>query len=137
MTADPGRGDGKRETPKNTSDKQETNDDAGKKAPRRRRKKPVPIGVALRRQGLGEHEIADAYVGMVTKLKGTERAGTNEKLLVDVLKDCSRYVEAVQQAASGPVQVQLVHNVERPTRKPAAGEATREEKNDTEKDEGG
>jgi len=80
----------------------------------------VPIGEALRKQGLDEHMIAGAYVEVVDNLKGPRKAGSNEKLLVEVLKECTRQIEATQPVAEGAIQVQLVHNVERPTRTPAA-----------------
>jgi hypothetical protein len=88
-----------------------------KKPQRRRRlRKRVPIGEALRRKGLDEHAIADTYAQVVDNLKGPTRAGSNEKLLVEILKECTRQIEAAQPTGEGSIQVQLVHNVERPTR---------------------
>jgi hypothetical protein len=88
------------------------------KKPRRRRRlrKRVPIGEALRRKGLDEHSIADTYAQVVDNLKGPRRAGSNEKLLVEILKECTRQIEAAQPTGEGSIQVKLVHNVERPAR---------------------
>lgn len=79
------------------------------------------MGEALRKQGLDEHTIAGTYVQVVDNLKSTKKAGSSEKLLVEILKECTRQIEAAQPVSDGAVQVQLVHNVERPARK-AAGE---------------
>ncbi|HEX4074609.1 MAG TPA: hypothetical protein VHX49_04340 [Candidatus Acidoferrales bacterium] len=79
-------------------------------------KKRVPIGEALRREGLDERTIAGTYAQVVDNLKGTKKAGTNEKLLVEILKECTRQIEAAQPVGDGAVQVQLVHKVERPAR---------------------
>jgi hypothetical protein len=76
----------------------------------------MPIGEALRKHGLDEHTIAGAYVEVVDNLKGPRKAGSNEKLLVEVLKECTRQIEAAQPVGDGAIQVQLVHNVERPAR---------------------
>jgi hypothetical protein len=89
----------------------------GKKPQRRHRlKKRVPIGEALRREGLDERTIAGTYAQVVDNLKGTKKAGSNEKLLVEILKECTRQIEAAQPVGDGAVQVQLVHRVERPAR---------------------
>jgi hypothetical protein len=82
----------------------------------------MSIGEALRKQGIDEHVIASNYVHVVGDLTGNRpKAGTVQKLLVDVLKECSRQVEAAREserAARGdaPVIVQLVHDVPRPDR---------------------
>jgi len=78
------------------------------------------MGEALRKEGLDEHTIAGTYAQVVDNLKGTKKAGSNEKLLVEILKECTRQIEATQPVGDGAVQVRLVHNVERPARKPAA-----------------
>jgi hypothetical protein len=94
------------------------------KKPRRPRK-PMGMGEALRRQGLDEHELAGNWVHVVETLKGVRsKSGGIEKLLVDVLKECTRQLEAESQrradsSGSAPVIVQLIHKVERPPR-PAA-----------------
>lgn len=97
---------------------------------RKRLRKRVPIGEALRKQGLDEHTIAGTYAEVVGNLKGNRKAGTNEKILVEILKECTRHIEAAQPVGEGGVQVQLVHSVERPARKPTAGVETDEEKNE-------
>ena len=87
---------------------------------KKRRRKAMSIGQALRTHGLDEHKIADTYVHVVGKLTGGEEtAGTVEKLLVDVLKECSKQIEMAQESQrgpAGPTIVQLVHNVPRPER---------------------
>jgi hypothetical protein len=82
----------------------------------------IPIGEALRVHGLDEHAIAENFANVVGKLKHkTDQSGSVEKLLVDVLKDCARHLDAsapAPRSASGdvPVFVQLVHTVSRPAR---------------------
>lgn len=101
-------------------------------AKKKRRLKPMSIGRALRAHGLDEHTIADTYVHVVAKLtNGTTRAGAVEKLLVDVLKECSKRIDdelaaqrasAEAAAADAPVYVQLLHAVPRPDRTAAQPE---------------
>jgi len=94
----------------------------------------MSIGQALCAHGLDEHKIADTYVHVVAKLtKGTKRAGAVEKLLVDVLKECSKRIDdelaaerATAAAADAPVMVQLVHAVPRPDRSAAPEPASTE-----------
>ncbi len=81
------------------------------------------MGEALRREGLDEHVVAGKWVHVVEKLTRPKAgAGGVEKILVDVLKECSRQLEAESQqacersGADAPVIVQLVHKVERPAR---------------------
>lgn len=85
---------------------------------RNRRKKPVRMGEALRGQGLDEHSVARTLAQVVDTLKGkSEGSDDVDKLLVDVLKECSRHLEEDNKAAeSAPVRVKLVHNVARPQR---------------------
>ena len=91
---------------------------------RRRRKKRVPIGEALRKQGLDEHTVAEKYAKVIGRLdKDPTDVASGDKLLVDILKEFSRQFEAAQPAGEGSINVQLVHNVERPARK-LATEAT-------------
>jgi hypothetical protein len=91
-----------------------------KKLPSRKR---VRIGDALRRKGLDEWTIADGYVDVVGKLtRKSERNDSVAKLLVDVLKECSRHLEPPRSADAAPdtpVIVRLVHTVSRPKREPA------------------
>ena len=82
----------------------------------------IAIGEALRERGLDEYTIADIYVRVVGKLAaGGSDSGGVQKLLVDVLKECSRQIEASQPPMrsanpDAPVIVQLVHTVTRPVR---------------------
>jgi hypothetical protein len=77
----------------------------------------VPIGEALRKHGLDEHTVAEKYAKVVGRLdKDPTDVASGDKLLVDILKEFSRQFEASQPASEGAVQVQLVHNVERPVR---------------------
>jgi hypothetical protein len=90
---------------------------------RRHRRKRVRLGDALRQRGLDEHEVADNFVGVIEKLKEkTDKSGGVEKLLVDVLKECSRHLEPARPAdrlgtGDVPVHVHMVHNVTRPERR--------------------
>jgi hypothetical protein len=83
-------------------------------------RRPVRIGDALRQSGLDEWKIADGYISVVDNL--TSSSGEKEnpnKLLVDVLKECSRLLEPARSgdsAGDGPVTVRLVHRVSRPRR---------------------
>lgn len=78
----------------------------------------VRMGEALRIKGIDEHSVAEAYAGVVGMLK--DRAAANDsvdKLLVDILKECSKHLEEDSKATGGaPVQVRLIHNVARPQR---------------------
>src|ERR1700677_1824333 len=81
----------------------------------------ISIGEALRQVGLDEYAIANTYLHVVGKLTAEESdTGGAQKLLVDVLKECSRQIEASQPPAranaDAPVIVQLVHAVSRPAR---------------------
>lgn len=86
----------------------------------RRRRKAVGIGRALRLRGFDEHAIADNYIEVTERLKGkSDKSGSVEKLLVDVLKECSKYIEPARpadQLRQAPVHIHLVHNVTRPAR---------------------
>lgn len=99
---------------------------AGKKAHRRRRlKKRVHIGEALRREGLDERKVAERYANVVSRLeKDPANVGSGDKLLVEILKECTRQIEAAQPVGDGGIQVQLVHNVERPARANPKGAET-------------
>lgn len=94
-----------------------------KKPQRRRLRKRVPIGEALRKQGLDEHTVAESYANVVSRLeKNPANVGSGDKLLIEILKECTRQIEATQPVGEGAIQVQLVHNVERPTRTQPAAE---------------
>jgi hypothetical protein len=92
------------------------------KKARTRGKKPARIGDALRQRGFDEHTIADHYVDVAHRLKGkSDTSGSVEKLLIDVLKECSKYLEPrplerADERSGTAVHVHLVHNVPRPAR---------------------
>lgn len=98
---------------------------AAKSRPRRRRKR-VRIGEALRKIGFDEYAIAQNYADTAKRLKAKpDKSGNIEKLLIDVLKECSRLIEPVRPAepssnnsrvAGAAIHVHLVHNVPRPAR---------------------
>ncbi|HUJ33248.1 MAG TPA: hypothetical protein VLY23_18345 [Candidatus Acidoferrum sp.] len=85
----------------------------------------VRLGEALREQGIDEHAVAETYADVVDKLKGkTQENDSVEKLLVDILKECSKHLEEDAKAAgNSAVRVTLVHNVARPQRGALAPEA--------------
>jgi hypothetical protein len=74
----------------------------------------------MRRSGLDEYKVARTFAGVVDKLSdGTKDTGGVQKLLVDVLKECSRHLDPPQSeraAPAAPVQITMVHNVPRPVR---------------------
>jgi len=74
----------------------------------------------MRRSGLDEYKVARTFAGVVDKLSdGTKDTGGVQKLLVDVLKECSRHLDPPQTeraASAAPVQITMVHNVPRPFR---------------------
>lgn len=78
------------------------------------------IGDALRRNGLDEMAIAEGLVSVVGALKKQISDGDGvDKLLVDVLKECSRILEPARSADAAPdlpVIVKLMHTVSRPKR---------------------
>jgi hypothetical protein len=83
----------------------------------------VHIGEAMRRSGLDEYKVAQTYATVVDKLSGkhTDKdAGGVQKLLVDVLKECSRHLDPPHSerdaAPDAPVQFILIHEVARPDR---------------------
>jgi hypothetical protein len=78
----------------------------------------VRMGQALRGEGIDERMVAETYAGVVGLLK--EKIQENEsveKLLVDVLKECSKHLEQdSEMTGKTSVRVSLVHNVARPLR---------------------
>jgi hypothetical protein len=81
----------------------------------------VQIGEALREKGMDEHALAGALVGVVgTLTRNTDETGNVERLLVDVLKECSRHLTAPEQDPrdDSSVFVHMIHNVPRPQRLP-------------------
>jgi hypothetical protein len=77
----------------------------------------------MRRSGLDEYKVARTFAGVVDKLSdGTKDTGGVQKLLVDVLKECSRHLDPPQTeraAPAAPVHITMVHNVPRPFRSQA------------------
>ena len=80
----------------------------------------IRIGDAMRRSGLDEYKVARTFAGVVDKLSdGNKDTGGVQKLLVDVLKECSRHLDPPQSeraAPAAPVHITMVHNVPRPVR---------------------
>jgi hypothetical protein len=74
----------------------------------------------MRRSGLDEYKVARTFAGVVDKLsEGNKDTGGVQKLLVDVLKECSRHLDPPQSeraAPAAPVHITMVHNVPRPVR---------------------
>ena len=82
---------------------------------------------ALRLKGLDEAKMAEMLVGVVERIEGKrETQHGDDKLLMDVVKECNRHFEsppAVRSTvpASEPrVTINLIHNVRRPVRPPVA-----------------
>jgi hypothetical protein len=74
----------------------------------------------MRRSGLDEYKVARTFAVVVDKLSdGTKDTGGVRKLLVDVLKECSRHLDPPQSeraAPAAPLHITMVHNVPRPFR---------------------
>ncbi len=88
---------------------------------RGRPRKRIGIGNALRQRGFDEHALAENYIEVTQRLKGKAgQGGSVEKLLIDVLKECSKYIEPArptdERQGRAPVHIHLVHNVMRPAR---------------------
>jgi hypothetical protein len=83
----------------------------------------VRIGEAMRRTGLDEYRVAETFAGVLETLTGKNaaKAGAVQKIVVDVLKECSRHLDPPQSeraaAAATPV-IALIHNIPRPDRTP-------------------
>lgn len=80
----------------------------------------VRIGQAMRERGLDERLIAEMFANVVGKLheNNSSDSGSVQKLLVDVLKECSRHLdpprEAGRETSEGPATIILIHEVDRP-----------------------
>ena len=74
----------------------------------------------MRRSGLDEYKVARTFAGVVDKLRdGTKDTGGVQKLLVDVLKECSRHLDPPQSeraAPAAPAHITMLHLVPRPVR---------------------
>ncbi len=92
--------------------------DAGK----RKRLKKMRIGDALRVEGLDEREVAQKFRGVIERqIPKSEGQETNDKLLVDMLLSCFRYLDDGPRPAAlgGSLRpTKLLHNVPRPRRTP-------------------
>lgn len=75
------------------------------------------IGEALRANGLDEKKVAQIYTGVLDALMTRKSSSAVEKLLVDVLKECTRLLEPPQKSENRPSRIRLVHRVPRPKRK--------------------
>jgi len=83
----------------------------------------VRIGEAMRRTGLDEYKVARTFAVVVDKLSGKnpKDSGGVQKLLVDVLKECSRHLDpphSERDTPSVPSRIMLIHHVPRPDRTP-------------------
>jgi hypothetical protein len=83
----------------------------------------VRIGEAMRRTGLDEYKVARTFAVVVDKLSGKnpKDSGGVQKLLVDVLKECSRHLDpphSERDAPAAPSRIMLIHHVPRPDRTP-------------------
>lgn len=94
----------------------------------------VRIGQAMRERGLDERLIAEMFANVVGKLheNNSRDSGSVQKLLVDVLKECSRHLDPPREAGrdsnEGPATIILIHEVDRPQRELApAGELAADE----------
>lgn len=68
----------------------------------RKGRKRLRLGDAMREAGLDEHKLAETYVDVVDRLRNkTDDGGSVEKVLANVLKECSRLLE-------GPARVVCV-----------------------------
>jgi hypothetical protein len=87
---------------------------------KRRRRKQVKLGEALRKAGLDEQTVAETYVGVVEVLREQTTREPGRKLLVDVLKECSRVLEPPRGPGANanelPTIVELHHEMSRPER---------------------
>jgi hypothetical protein len=83
----------------------------------------IRIGDAMRRTGLDEYKVARTFAVVVDKLsgKGAKEDGGVQKLLVDVLKECSRHLDpphSERDTPAAPSRIMLIHHVPRPDRTP-------------------
>jgi hypothetical protein len=86
--------------------------------PRRTR---VRLSDALRKQGVDEHALAEIYAEVIEKLKCRSDGANVEKLLIEVLKECSRLLEKEGSSTQtgGPMPpIRVIHHVARPERGP-------------------
>jgi hypothetical protein len=82
----------------------------------RRHKKRVRLSEAMRAQGIDEHTIAEAFAEVVVNLRETAKSEGKEKVLVDVLKECTKALVDRPARGNEPISVHLIHNIPRPLR---------------------
>lgn len=71
----------------------------------------------MRAKGVDEARVAETYAGVLDNLTTKKPSGESEKLLVDVLKECTRLLEPTKTAkGSKAAPIRLVHKVARPKR---------------------
>jgi hypothetical protein len=76
----------------------------------------------MRRSGLDEYKVARTFAVVLDKLsdgKTAKDTGGVQKLLVDVLKECSRHLDPPQSeraAPAAPAHITMLHLVPRPVR---------------------
>ena len=96
-----------------------TGSDKQKRRPRRRKQR-CALDEALRREGLDETGYARKLGGFFDEVEGNAKVA-KLKLMLDGLKELSRHLEpkrsgGAEADAEAPAVVQLVHNVDRPSR---------------------
>jgi hypothetical protein len=97
--------------------------DAATEPAGKHRRKRIRIGEALRQQGIDEHSVAEGYADVMDKLKGKPEDDKADRLLVDVLKQCSKLLDQENgptkpQSDATAVPVVVLHNMLRPQRGP-------------------
>lgn len=90
---------------------------------------PVPIGTALRNQGIDEQTMAETIAYTLDALKGIVPVkDSDKKLLIEFVKECTKLLKGnAEGTVATPLPVRLIHNVARPDRR-AANEGASEEK---------
>lgn len=84
----------------------------------------VGLAEALRSEEIDEYRIAEAYADLIHDLENRPDDRV-EKLLIEVLKECSRLLEKESQHTKSEAQIAsipiVIHNVPRPQRGPQPG----------------
>jgi hypothetical protein len=98
---------------------------------KRRRRRRIRLGEALRKVGLDEQTVAETYVGVIEVLREQTAREPGRKLLVDVLKECSRVLEPPRSTGTNADEpltiVEMRHEMSRPERERQDADATEEE----------
>lgn len=82
----------------------------------RRHRKRVQLSEAMRAQGIDEHTIAEAFAEVVINLRDSAKSDGKEKVLLDVLKECTKALTDRPGRGNEPISVQLIHSIPRPLR---------------------